>query len=110
MNPAAPSFILVGSILILGFITFLYRFAFMSSIGQQLSHKIPNYFFKILAPATFTAIITQSFLNNQNESQDLKTKFLTLIISVFIAYRTRSVLLTVIFGLSLLYGLEKAQW
>lgn len=92
-------------VLILGFITFLYRFSFVSQAGKKVAQKIPPSFLALLGPATFTAIVINNLLSNQN-LPDFNSKILVLCVSAFVAYFTKSIMTTLVFGLLFLYYLQ----
>lgn len=94
------------SILLLGLITFLYRYSFISSTGKSIAQKIPSSFLALLAPATFAAIIANSIGSQAGEPSELKRKVLVAILSLFVAYGTKSIIVTLSFGLILLYLLQ----
>jgi branched-subunit amino acid transport protein len=90
---------------LLGSITFLYRYSFVSEKGKKIAQKVPPSFLALLAPATFTAIVINNLMSNQNLA-DFHFKVLVLCISSLVAYVTKSIMLTLIFGLTLLYYLQ----
>ena len=92
--------------LLLGAITFCYRFSFISSRGKALAEKIPEDFLKLLAPAAFTAIVTNNLLSTHGEPEELQLKFAVAAVSVVVAYFTKSMMTTLVFGLLLLYFLQ----
>jgi branched-subunit amino acid transport protein len=93
----------VLAILLLGLITFLYRYSFVSSYGRLVAEKIPQDFLKLLAPATFTAIVMNNLLANHQHPLEFRQKVMVAVISLPVAYFTKSMVTTVIFGLGLLY-------
>lgn len=90
---------------LLGLITFLYRFSFLSDRGGQLSNRLPQEFLRLLAPATFAAIITNNIISHPENAQDLRNKTITAALSLVVAYATKNIIVTVIFGLAVLYAL-----
>lgn len=95
-----------AAMLLLGLITFCYRFAFISSHGRKLGAKIPPDFLQLLAPATFTAIIFNSLLASQDNPTEFQHRALVAGLSLIVASWTESILATLIFGLGLLYLLS----
>ncbi len=93
----------VLSIFLLGLITFLYRYSFINSYGRKIAEKIPQDFLKLLAPATFTAIITNNLLASQAHPLEFRQKIVVAVIAIPVAYYSKSIVGTVIFGLGLLY-------
>lgn len=94
------------SIFLLGAITFLYRYSFINSYGRRIAEKIPQEFLKLLAPATFTAIVTNNLLSSQANPAEFQQKLIVAIISMPVAFLTKSMVATVVFGLGLLYLLQ----
>lgn len=96
----------VIAIFLLGLITFLYRYSFVSSMGRRIAEKIPQDFLKLLAPATFTAIVVNNLLASQGNPIEFRQKILVAGISLPVAYFTKSMVTTVLFGLGLLYLIQ----
>ncbi len=90
---------------VLGLITFLYRYSFVSSHGKKIAQRIPPSFLMLLGPATFTAIVVNNLMSSQ-KSADFHLKGIVLCISAFVAYFTKSIMATLVFGLLFLYYLQ----
>lgn len=97
---------MVLSMVLLGLITFVYRFSFISAPGKKIAEKIPAKFLLLLAPTAFTAIIANNILANQASPEELRQKTIVAAVSLVVAYFTRSMLATVLFGLGLLYLIQ----
>ena len=97
---------IVISICLLGVITFVYRFSFISNQGKKIAEKIPQDFLRLLAPSTFAAIITNNLLSHQSSPEDLKLKGIVAVLALLVAYLTKSIVTTLVFGLVLLYILQ----
>ena len=97
---------IVLSITLLGIITFIYRYSFISDQGRKIAEKIPQDFLKLLAPATFAAIIANNLVSHQSNSEDLKQKSIVAVLSLIVAYFTKSIVATLAFGLILLYVMQ----
>jgi branched-subunit amino acid transport protein len=97
---------LILSMILLGLITFLYRYSFISGPGRKVAEKIPEKFLLLLAPTAFSAIIANNMLSQHHSPEELRQKSMVAAISVVVAYISRSVLATVLFGLGLLYILQ----
>lgn len=100
MNPDLAVFL---SILLLGSITFCYRYSFISTHGRGLAEKIPIRLLNLLAPASFAAIIVNNLLHSGGDETLFKQKLLAAAIALAFAYWTRSVIFTFLFGLVVLY-------
>jgi branched-subunit amino acid transport protein len=96
---------IILSILILGSITFFYRFAFFSSFGKKWADLIPTRFLQLLAPATFAAIIMNSLLIAQTNTPAFRARLIVGLTSLILAHWTKNILATLVFGLSFLYFL-----
>lgn len=83
----------------LGLITFCYRYSFISSAGRRIGEKIPTKLLALLGPAVFTAIITNNILSYQNQPQEFQNKIVAATASLMVAYFTRNVVVTLVFGL-----------
>lgn len=94
------------SISLLGVVTFIYRYSFISNHGKKIAERIPQDFLKLLAPATFAAIIANNMVAHQTNPEDLKQKSIVAILSLLVAYFTKSIMATLAFGLILLYVLQ----
>lgn len=94
------------AILLLGLITFLYRYSFISPFGRRIAEKIPTDFLKLLAPTTFTAIVVNNLLTSQHHPEEFRQKLIVALVSLPIAFLTKSMVATVVFGLGLLYLLQ----
>lgn len=94
--------ILVAMIL-LGTITFLYRFSFISPWGKKWADRIPAEFLKLLGPATFAAIVVNNIATQPAEPEELRQKIVVAVLALLVAYFTRSILATLIFGMIALY-------
>lgn len=97
---------LVLAMLLLGLITFFYRYSFISGPGKKIAEKIPEKFLLLLAPTAFSAIIANNMLSQRSSPEELRQKTLVAALSLLVAYFSRSVLATVLFGLGLLYILQ----
>lgn len=97
---------IVISICMLAAITFVYRFSFISHQGRKIAEKIPQDFLRLLAPSTFAAIITNNLLSHQASPEDLKLKGIAAVLALLVAYLTKSIMTTLVFGLVLLYILQ----
>jgi branched-subunit amino acid transport protein len=97
---------LILSMILLGAITYLYRYSFISGPGRKIAEKIPEKFLLLLAPTAFSAIIANNMLAQHPGPEELRQKTLVAALSVVVAYFSRSVLATVLFGLGLLYILQ----
>jgi len=86
----------------LGLITFSYRYSFVSRHGKKLAQKIPPKFLALLGPAVFASIITNNILSHQGDFQQFKNKILVALTSLIVAYFTKNVVVTLVFGLVLL--------
>lgn len=96
---------IIISMLLLGSITFFYRYAFISSQGKKWADKIPAHFLQLLAPATFAAIIINSLLAAQSNPPVFRARLIVAVTSLIVAHWTKNILATLVFGLSLLYFL-----
>ena len=94
------------ALFILGLITFFYRYSFISSQGRKFAEKISPTFLRLLAPATFSAIIANNILGSQSNPTEFEQKILVASLALVVAYFTKSVTATLIFGLGLLYVLQ----
>jgi branched-subunit amino acid transport protein len=97
---------IVLSISFLSIITFIYRYSFISDQGRDIAAKIPQEFLRLLAPATFAAIIANNLVSHQSDTYDLKLKSIVAVLSLLIAYKTKSIMATLSFGLILLFILQ----
>ena len=97
---------MILSMLLLGLITFFYRFSFISAPGRKIAQKIPEKFLLLLAPTTFSAIIANNILSSPSAPGELRQKLMVAVLALFVAYLTRSILATVLFGLGVLYLLQ----
>lgn len=104
MNYTSQSLLL--AFLILGLITFLYRYSFISSVGQKVSNRIPREFLQFLAPATFTSIIVNNILAYRSDGTNFKKILIVAVLSAGVAYKTKNIIATLLFGLGLLYILQ----
>lgn len=91
---------------LLGFITFCYRYSFISRQGKKIAEKIPPNFLALLGPAVFTSIIANNILSNQSNPLEFKQKIFVVFAAFFVAYLTKNVVATLAFGLGLLYCLQ----
>jgi branched-subunit amino acid transport protein len=103
-----PTPSLIFSILLLGTITYFYRFSFISIRGRKYAEKIPQNFLNLLAPATFSAIIANNILAHQNNPAELKTKIIVACFALIVARLTKNIVVTLLFGLGVLYILQHA--
>ncbi len=94
---------IVTSMLILGGLTFFYRYAFISLMGKKLSDRIPTALLQLLAPATFAAIIFNNLLFSHSESTAIRPRLIIATLALALAFWTESILITLIFGLTALY-------
>lgn len=94
------------SILLLGSITFCYRYSFISTHGRGVAEKIPIRLLNLLAPASFAAIIVNNLLHSGGDKILFQQKLVASAIALVFAYYTRSVIFTFIFGLIVLYGIR----
>ncbi len=94
---------------LLGLITFLYRYSFVSSQGKKVAQRIPPSFLMLLGPATFTAIVINNLLASQKMT-DFHLKGIVLCVSAFVAYFTKSIMATLAFGLIFLYYLQNTPF
>lgn len=97
---------LVFAIFLLGAITFCYRFSFVHPRGRRLAQKIPREFLALLAPATFSAIIANNLLSSQASAEEFHQKIAVAFLALIVAYFTRSIIATLVFGLGLLAFLQ----
>lgn len=95
-----------AAILVLGFITFCYRYSFVSAYGRRLAGRIPREFLELLAPATFSAIIAGHLMSHRNDPSGFPPLLVTAALSMGVAYATRSMLVTLVFGLGVLAVLQ----
>lgn len=96
---------ILAAMILLGAVTFFYRFAFMSPLGQKWADRVPSRFLQLLAPATFAAIVINSLISAQNTADALRPRLIVALTSLAVAYWTKNILATLVFGLSLLYFL-----
>lgn len=101
---ASPAMLL--AVFLLGGVTFLYRYSFISGAGRKIAAKIPAEFLRLLAPATFVAIIVNSLLASQSDPRDFGQKALVALLAFGVAALTRSIVVTLVFGLVALYVLQ----
>ena len=106
MNPSAEMTPILISMLILGGVTFAYRFSFISRWGSGLANKLPARLLELLGPAAFTAIIVNNLLSHQKHTELFQYKLVVAVLAGAVAYFTRSVLATLVFGLLLLHYLQ----
>lgn len=102
----SPHWPIVIAAIILGIITYLYRFSFISAKGKKFAEKIPPQFLMLLAPATFSAIIANNILSHQANPQELKQKIIVAALALPVAYLTKNIIVTLVFGLGLLYVIQ----
>lgn len=102
MNPAKVAM----AACILGAITYMYRFSFINRKGRQIAERIPQSFLNLLAPATFAAIVASNLATHKGTAYELQLKIAVLVLSIFVAAFTRSIMATLAFGLILLYALK----
>ncbi|MFN8945149.1 MAG: AzlD domain-containing protein [Pseudobdellovibrionaceae bacterium] len=103
MNTTIPT---VLAMILLGMITLLYRFSFINKQGAKFADKIPTQLLKFLGPATFSAIVANNLIGTNSTPQIFKIKIAVAALSLIVAYITKSILITLIFGLGLLYTLQ----
>ena len=94
------------AMVLLGAITYFYRFSFLSHTGSQIAEKIPPRFLKLLGPATFTAIIANNLVSAKTTPETFHHQLIVTSFALVVAHRTKSILMTLIFGLTALYFLE----
>lgn len=99
--------LMILAVTLLGLITFLYRFSFISRPGKKIAERIPAAFLLLLAPTAFTAIIVNNILAHQANPGELQQKTAVATLSLAVAYFTRSMLATALFGLVALYLWQK---
>jgi branched-subunit amino acid transport protein len=97
---------MIASIFLLGLITYSYRYSFISARGKEIAKRIPQNLLRLLAPATFSAIIANSLLSGQNNPKELSQKLIVAGLSLAVAYLTKNIIATIIFGLILLHFLQ----
>lgn len=97
---------LIIAMFILGGITFSYRYAFISDLGKGLANKIPEKFLRLLGPSTFSAIIANNILNTPASDQEFKQKVIVATLALLIAYISKSIIVTLVFGMGLLFLLQ----
>ena len=97
----------VLALLLLGGITYLYRFSFISPHGRHLAEKFPANFLKLLAPATFAAIISNHLFGHFIEPEELRRRAIVAGLALIVAYYSRNVVITLVFGLLLLYAFQQ---
>lgn len=100
---------ILSMIFLLGGVTFFYRFAFISSLGKKWVEIIPTRFLQLLAPATFAAIIVNSLISSAQNPDVLKPRLIVALSSLIVAHWTKNILITLVFGLSLLYFLTSVH-
>lgn len=86
------------AIVLLGAITFLYRFSFISERGRVVAEKIPEKFLDLLAPSVFTAIVVGNLVSVHGKPE-FQPKLIALAASAVVAYFSRSITATLMFGL-----------
>ncbi len=94
------------AIILLGAITYFYRFSFLSQTGSTLAEKIPPRLLKLLGPATFSAIIANNLLSSKANPEAFQQQLIVAGLSLIVAHKTKSILATLIFGLMALYLLQ----
>lgn len=105
-----PNLVMILAMMfVLGTITFLYRYAFISPLGKKWVEKIPTRFLQLLAPATFAAIVMNSLNASAQNPEALKPRILVALASLIVAFLTKNILVTLVFGLSLLYFLTSVH-
>ena len=97
---------LISGMIALGLITFSYRYSFISTWGRKVGAKIPTNLLALLGPAVFTVIITNNILSYQNQPTEFQNKIVVAGLALVVAYFTKSVIGTVLFGLVLLHFLS----
>ncbi len=91
---------------ILGAITFFYRYSFISSQGRKYAEKVSPKFLRLLGPATFSAIIANNILGTSSSQAEFQQKVVVGVLALVVAYFSKSVMLTLVFGLGLLFILQ----
>ncbi|MFN7905417.1 MAG: AzlD domain-containing protein [Pseudobdellovibrionaceae bacterium] len=103
MNSTTPT---VLAIILLGMITLFYRFSFINKHGAKFADKIPTQLLKFLGPATFSAIVANNLIATNSTPQIFKIKIAVAALSLIVAYVSKSILITLVFGLGLLSALQ----
>jgi branched-subunit amino acid transport protein len=98
--------LLAAGIVALGLVTFLYRFSFISAPGRKIASKIPPALLQLLGPTAFTAIMVNNLLSQPVSPAEFRQRGLVMALALPVAYFSRSMLVTVLFGLGLLYFLQ----
>lgn len=106
MSPAIHPFAVALALLALGIITYAYRYSFLSQRGAQLAEKVPPKVLKFLGPATFSAVIANNLVHIKADPVNMKLKIIVTFFSLFVAALTKSILWTLIFGLTCLATLQ----
>lgn len=106
MSPTLDLTSILFSMVLLGGVTFAYRFSFISRWGSGLATRLPSRLLELLGPAAFTAIIVNNLLSHQKSPELFHYKLVVAALAALVAYFTRSVLATLIFGLLLLHFLQ----
>lgn len=94
---------IVLSMLLLGLITYFYRFSFLSKVGSHWAEKIPAPLLRLLGPAAFSAIIVNNLMASRAHPELFKAKLFVAALSLIVAAISKSIIVTLIFGLGLLY-------
>lgn len=97
---------IVLAMLLLGAITYFYRFSFLSHTGARVAEKIPPRLLKLLGPATFTAIIANNLSLSKATPETFHNQLIVTAFALIVAHQTKSILATLIFGLLALYVLQ----
>lgn len=97
---------LIFNMVLLGAITFCYRYSFISSQGKKIAQRIPPQFLMLLGPAVFTSIIANNIFSYHDNPTEFQQKVLVATAALVVAYFTRNVVATMVFGLVLLHYLQ----
>lgn len=97
---------IIAGMFFLGAITFAYRYSFISQQGKKLAENIPPKFLALLGPAVFASIISNNILSHQEDPLQFKNKILVALASLVVAYFSKNVVATLVFGLVLLNILQ----
>ncbi len=97
---------MIVGMICLGIITFCYRYSFISDQGKKFAQKIPENFLALLGPAVFSAIISNNILSQPSTPQEFRNKILVAVAALVVAYLTKNVLVTLLFGLALLHFVQ----
>ena len=93
-----------SSIILVGFFTFLTRLSFIILSDKINLQPITRRALRLVPIAVLTAIIIPEIIQNNNgQTQVIFPRIFAGVLAIFIAWRTRNIILTIITGMFALY-------